>query len=176
MRPTAPPEGYRKDLEGWVDLPDGSSIFVRPIVPDDIERLAYAFAHADIETLRRRFFTGAPPADRPHLEYLAIVDYRSRLALIAMDEDGTGIGIGRYEGLEDGAAEVAIVVAPEWRRRGVATALLLGLEHAAASQGFSRLVALYLPENGAVEALLRSIGYGSRAVTDGIAVLTKDLP
>ncbi len=175
MRPDTPPPAYPRELEGWITLPDGTAIFVRPIVPEDIERLAYAFAHADIDTLRRRFFTGAPPTDRHSLEYLATVDYRSRLALIAMDEEGAGIGVGRYEGLDDGSAEVAIVVAPEWRRRGVASTLLTALEPAAAANGFVGLVALYLPENRAVEALLEGLGYGHRSVKDGIAVLTKDL-
>jgi RimJ/RimL family protein N-acetyltransferase len=92
-----------------------------------------------------------------------------------MDEDGAGIGVGRYEGLDGGSAEVAIVVAPEWRRRGVASTLLTALEPAAAANGFSRLVALYLPENRAVEALLEGLGYGQRSVKEGIAVLTKDL-
>jgi GNAT superfamily N-acetyltransferase len=179
MVPDEVPQGYPRDLEHWVDLPDGERIFIRPVVPQDVARLAYAFAHADLDTLRRRFFTAAPPADRQHLEYLATVDYQRRLALLATDRDGTSIGIGRYEAGtatdETGVAEVAIVVAPAWRRRGVGSALLCALEAPAARHGFASLAALYLPSNRAVEALLRSLGYGDRVTRDGISVVTKSL-
>ena len=124
MLPVHPPEGYPQDLEQWVELDDGVRMFVRPMVPDDVSRIAHAFEVGDIETIRRRFFTGAPPTDRTHLEYLANVDYDRRLALLAMDENGDSIGVGRYEGLDEDVAEVAIVVEPSWRRLGVGSKLL----------------------------------------------------
>ncbi len=175
MDPATPPPEYPEDLEQWIDLPDGGKIWVRPILPEDVARIEYAFAHADIDTIRRRFFTAAPPTDRAHLEYLANVDYVRRLALVAMDHEGNSVGIGRLEATAEHDAEIAIVVAPEWRRRGVASALLLALEDPARDRGLERLVALYLPDNGAVERLLMSIGYGDHRVADGIAELTKDL-
>lgn len=175
MRPVDPPGAYPSHLEQWVVLPSGDRVFLRPIVPPDVARLQYAFENADMETLRRRFFTGAPPSDRAHLEYLANVDYEHRLALLALDEEGNGVGIGRYEATEPGDAEVAIVVAPDWRRRGVGSAILLALEPAAVEHGITRFVALYLPDNKPVEALLMGIGYGDRRIVDGIAELVKPI-
>jgi GNAT superfamily N-acetyltransferase len=179
MHPEEVPDGYPRDLERWVKLPGGEAIFLRPILPVDVPRLEYAFAHADIETVRRRFFTAAPPTDRAHLQYLTTVDYSSRLALIAMDTTGESIGIGRYEGgvdvVGEGVAEVAIVVAPTWRRKGVGATLLLALEAPAMSHGIGTFSALYLPSNTGVERLLLSIGYSGRTVTDGIATLIKPL-
>jgi GNAT superfamily N-acetyltransferase len=179
MAPERVPDGYPGSLERWIEVADGRRIFVRPIVPEDVTRLAFAFAHADLDTLSRRFFTAAPPSDPASLAYLATLDYRFRLALLAMDDTGTSIAIGRYEGASDvggaGVAEVAIVVAPPWRRRGVGRALLCALEHPALDNGFTSLTALYLPSNRAVEALLESIGYGERHVEGGIAVLTKHI-
>ena len=175
MDPDDVPPGYPRDLERWIPVADGHRIWVRPVLPEDVARISNAFANADIETIRRRFFTAAPPSDRAHLEYLANVDYRTRLALVAMDSDGNSVGIGRFEATSDREAEVAIVVAPVWRRRGVGAAILSALEAPAAERGIVRLVALYLPENDAVERLLISIGYGGRRIVDGIAQLTKDL-
>jgi len=179
MVPESVPSGYPRALEQWVALADGRRIFLRPIIPDDVARLAFAFAHADIETLRSRFFTAAPPSDRASLEYLATLDYDHRLALLAMDETGASIAIGRYEGgpdpSDDHTAEVAIVVAPPWRRLGVGATVLCTLEPPAIEHGFTSLTALYLPSNRAVEALLRSIGYDQRHVEDGVAELTKRL-
>lgn len=175
MRPSEIPEGYPDALEQWVDVGEGHRVFVRPIIPDDMARIQYAFAHADMETLRRRFFTAAPPTDRAHIEYLARVDYDHRLALLAMDPQGISVGIGRYEQIGDGVAEVAIVVAPLWRRRGVGSVLLELLEPAALAHGITTLKALFLPDNRAVEALLVGIGYGDRHVVDGIVEVTKSL-
>ncbi len=175
MRPSDPPTDYPRELEQWTDLPGGERIFIRPILPEDVARIANAFEHADIDTIRRRFFTAAPPTDRAHLEYLARVDYVKRLALVAMDSNGDSVGIGRYETTADGKAEVAIVVAPTWRRLGVATALLLALEAPAISHGIDAFHALYLPENTSVERLLVGLGYGDRRVIDGIAELVKPL-
>jgi len=179
MHPNDVPDGYPRDLERWVDLPGGEPVYIRPILPGDVARLEYAFAHADVQTVRSRFFTAAPPTDRAHLLYLTTVDYRMRLALIAMDETGTSIGIGRYEGgaeiVGEGAAEVAIVVAPTWRRKGVGAALLLALEAPALAHGISTFSALYLPSNTGVERLLLSIGYTGRTAADGIATLIKPL-
>ena len=175
MDPDQVPDGYPEELEGWIPVKDGHRIWVRPIVPEDVARIAYAFEHADIDTIRRRFFTAAPPTDRAHLEYLATVDYVHRLALVAMDEDGNSVGIGRFEATSDTDAEIAIVVAPDWRRLGVGAALLGALEDPARERGIERFVALFLPENTAVERLLQTIGYGERRLVEGIAELTKNL-
>ena len=175
MQPLERPEGYPVELEQWVELPSGHRMFHRPIIPEDVARIEYAFAHADIETLRRRFFTAAPPTDKAHIEYLATVDYRNRLALVGMDAHGAGVGIGRYERTGATEAEVAIVVAPEWRCRGVGSVLLEALEAPARHNGIERLIALYLPENKAVDGLLAGIGYGDRIIKDGITEVTKAL-
>lgn len=175
MDPEGVPDGYPEDLEQWIEVDQGHRIWVRPIVPEDIARIVYAFEHADIDTIRRRFFTAAPPTDRAHLEYLANVDYTRRLALVAMDGEGNSVGIGRFEATDGTDAEVAIVVAPEWRRLGVAAALLRALEDPGRSRGVTRFVGLYLPENTAVERLLQTLGYGGRRMVDGIAELAKDL-
>lgn len=175
MHPDDAPDGYPTDVEQWLELTDGSPMFVRPMIPDDVARIEHAFAVADIETIRRRFFTAAPPTDRAHLEYLANVDYDRRFALLAMDENGNSIGVGRYETTEPGIAEVAIVVDAPWRRRGVGSLLLTALEPIARDHGVTQFLALYLPENKGVERLLEDLGYDDHKIVDGVAVLDKAL-
>lgn len=175
MLPPNPPAAYPEDAEHWVDLGSGDRILIRPIVPEDVERIANAFEKGDMETIRHRFFTAAPPSDRPHLEYLANVDYIKRFALLALDENGDSIGIGRYESTAEHAAEVAIVVEESWRKKGIASVLVAALEPWARVHGISRFNAIYLPENKAVERLLLSLGYGDRQLEDGIVTVTKQL-
>ena len=175
MAPVDVPDGYPRDLEQWVDLADGDRVFVRPMIPEDVARIQYAFEHADIDSVRRRFFTAAPPSDRAHMEYLATVDFDRRLALLAMDDQGNSIGVARYEQESEGEAEIAIVVAPGWRRKGVASMLVSLLDEPARSHGFTVLKAYYLPSNKAVEKMLISIGYAPSDVTDGVACLRKPI-
>ena len=175
MVPTAPPGNYPRSAEQWVKLDSGERIFLRPVIPEDVERIAHAFEVADVESIRRRFFTAAPPSDRQHLEYLANVDYVARYALLACDEHGNSVGIGRYERTGESAAEVAIVVESSWRTKHVGSILLTALEPVALHNGITELVAVFMPENLPVDRLLASLGYGDRHIEDGIVRVTKAL-
>jgi len=175
MVPSAPPANYPKSAEQWVELDSGERVFLRPIIPEDVERIAHAFEVADVQSIRRRFFTAAPPSDRPHIEYLANVDYVSRFALLACDRDGNSIGIGRYEGSGDSAAEVAIVVEGSWRKKRIGSIVLTALEPIAIENGISELIAIFLAENTPVDRLLASLGYGDRRIEDGAVIVAKTL-
>ena len=176
MRLEDVPEGYPRALEEWVSVGKGGRIFLRPIAPADATRMGHALEFGDPETIQRRFLTGAPPKGHGAIEYLVTLDYRYRLAIIAMDDDGNSIGIGRYEGSEGSeSAEVAIVVDPQWRHRGVGSVLLRHLESHARSIGIERFIALYQPDNTGVAALLKSIGYQPAPMMDGLVAVTKSL-
>ncbi len=87
------PEGYPTSLDREERLTDGALVHVRPIVPPDIERMRHAFEVGDADSIRRRFLTGAPPSDESHLHYLVDIDYRRRLAVVALDANGNSIGL-----------------------------------------------------------------------------------
>ncbi len=174
MAPIDPPESYPSGLDREEVLADGARIRIRPIVPADIERLRHAFAVADTETIRRRFLTGAPPSGEGHFHYLVDIDYRRRLALLAMDMEGNSLGVARYEAVEDSTlAEIAIVVTPEWRKRGVGHILVEALEAPAREAGFEQFEALYAPDNRGISILLERLGYGDRRFEDGLVCVTK---
>lgn len=176
VTPLDPPAAYPAGLNREEILPDGTPIRVRPIVPADIERVRHAFAVGDVETIRGRFFTGAPPSGEDHLHYLVEIDYVMRLALVAIDMDGNSIGIARYEGVEGlGSAEIAIVVDPEWRSRSVGRTLVTALEAPARDAGITEFEALFLPGNRVIAALLESLGYGDRRLEDGLVRVTKPI-
>ena len=168
------PEGYPSELEAAVVLDDGAAVTFRPILPEDGTEIARAYAEADADTLFHRFFTAAPNIGEKQIHYLSEVDYKRRLALVALDADGHGVGIARYESLTDPAqAEVAVVVHSEWRRRGIATELLGRLEDPALRQGITELIAVYLPENRAVARVFELLGYSSPRLADGLARVEK---
>ena len=170
------PEGYPRELEGEFELSDGRNVRIRPILPADVDDLTEAIAHADSETLLHRFFTAAPHLSEKQIHYLAEVDYRRRLALVAADGEGRGVAVARYECHSNcSAAEVAVVVAPEWRTGGLATELLKRLEEPARKSGFSEFDAVYLPENRPIAKVFERLGYSEQHIEDGLARVSKPL-
>lgn len=172
--PDARPGEYPRAFERVITLRDGRRVDVAPIVPADAPELVAAIHDADPATLRARFLGGPPPLTPQLLDELTRVDYVTRFALVARD-DGTGIAVARYIADGAGAAEVAIVVAPQWRRLGLATALLQLLAERAAACGITTFTATYYAGNRPV-AELASENSARVVIADGIAELATQLP
>lgn len=178
-RPAGPrPDGYPAQYEVRLSLADGRRVQIRPILPTDAAELAEAIRTADAETLRLRFLGAPPPITAAVLDALTNVDYTSRFALVARAR-GKGIAVTRYAALppdEDGsvAADVAVVVAPEWRRRGLATLLIQLLARRAAECGIERFTATFLARNRPVVELAHE-GGARVVIADGAAQLSARL-
>ena len=143
-----------------VVLRDGRAVTIRPIRVSDLPELRRALREADPETLHRRFLGGRPPQSTEELRRLVTVDHVTREALVAIAPDGRGVGIARYEGLpeDEHTADVAVAVDPQWRRVGLASALLVRLATAALHHGVKRVQADYYATNADVADLLRRAG------------------
>lgn len=165
------PPGYPREFERCLRLDDGRTVWVRPIRPADASEVAEAMAHADADTLHRRFLGPPPRLTTRLLTWLTTVDYLRRFALVAGDPStGRGIAVARYETVGDGIAEVAVVVDPGWRRAGLATALLELLAEAALARGIHTFQAAFLAENRPVASLLQHAGGNARQmIKHGVA-------
>ena len=64
-------------------LPDGRVIVIRPIRPDDQERLRASHSRLSPLTRYRRFMTSKPYLSAADAAYLAEIDGRSHYALVA---------------------------------------------------------------------------------------------
>lgn len=174
--PDTAPEGYPSSLELRTRLLDGRKAFVRPILPTDAEELQRAVQEADPETLRRRFLGGSPPHTPEEFEHLVCVDYRRRLAVVALAEDGHGVGIARYEALGDtDTAEIAVAIDPAWRHIGLATTLLRQLATGAIANGIHRFSAEFFADNLDVTDLLQESEQPYRHLTEDAGVVTVEL-
>lgn len=170
----ARPPGYPADYESLIRLADGRRVEVRPILPSDAPELAEAIRTADAETLHARFLGGPPPLTKAVLDGLTQLDYVSRFALVARSH-GRGVAIARYSALPpagDGSvvAEVAVAVAPEWRRVGLASALVETLARRGLECGITRFTALFLATNRPVIELARE-GQARVVIAEGAAQL-----
>ncbi|WP_082403331.1 GNAT family N-acetyltransferase [Saccharothrix sp. NRRL B-16348] len=140
-------------------LADGRHVRLTPVTPADREELAEALRNADVDTLFQRFCGAAPPVTPALLTHLTDLDHVRRCAIVARDTTGRGVAIARYEATgEPGAAEVAVVVAPPWRRVGLATAMVARLASSASANGFDRFTATHLAGHRAVARMLRAAG------------------
>jgi RimJ/RimL family protein N-acetyltransferase len=135
---------------------------VRPIRPDDTERLRAFHASLSADTVMMRFFHLMPELPRSMAEHFTHVDYNNRMALVAAQGDGAGerfLGVVRYDRIGPAQAEVAFVVEDRWQGHGIATALLLLLAQYARERGFTSFVAFTLGSNLKMLDVLKHCGY-----------------
>ena len=102
-----------------ITLDDGAVLTVRPIAPDDVDRLGRMFERLSPTTIYRRFFSPIHEASPRMLMRLTNVDHDRREALVALDGDEI-VAVARYDG-QAGAieAEIAVTVEDAWQHRGV---------------------------------------------------------
>jgi RimJ/RimL family protein N-acetyltransferase len=140
-------------------LPDGASILIRPIRADDKRMLEDGLRHLSDESVQRRFLTLKRSFSRSELRYLTEVNGRDHVALVAEypgDSVRRLIAVARFVRLADDptAAEVAIVVADDWQRRGVGTQLTELLAERARQSGIRRFTATMSSDNVAAHRLM----------------------
>ena len=129
-----------------VSLRDGAQVEIRPVRPDDEAALERFLDGLSTESRALRFFSAA--ASMHIAAHLAVdVDFRDTFSLIAL-KDGEIVGHGMYGLRRPDSVEVGIAVADNWHGRGVGTALVAALAHAAVDNGFETVEAVVLPGNG----------------------------
>jgi len=141
---------YPADLVSTVTLRDGTELTVRPIRPDDAQRLVAFHATLSQWTVYLRFFSSHRELSDEEVRRFTRVDYHLRLALVVENERGL-VAVGRYDRLPGTAdAEVAFVVADDFQHHGIGTLLLEELARAAWPRGITYFVAEVLTSNTAM--------------------------
>jgi acetyltransferase len=149
-------------------LSDGRVVVIRPIRPDDVERLRAAHGRLSPLTRYRRFMTAKPHLSAADATYLADIDGRNHYALVATFTDHEGdeaapiIAVARFvRSPEDSAAaEFAIVVGDDWQSEGVGRELMGRLVDAAVTLGVRRFQATMLADNVAIQRLAERFAVG----------------
>lgn len=106
------------------------------------------------------------------------------VGIVAQDEGGVPVGAAWYRRftvdahgygyLGPGVPEVTLAVEPEWRRRGVGTALLAALSGAARARGVRALSLSVEPDNPAVRLYERA-GFRRVGVVEGALTMRLDV-
>ena len=165
-------------LEHDVVLNDGRKVHVRPIRPADGDRLREGFVQLSLESRVGRFLSPLRALSDADVRYLTEVDGVDHVAVVAVDPgSGRGLGVARYvrSTRDPVAAEVAVTVAEDVRRRGLAEVLLSTLADAARARGIEKLTAEVLSDNHRVRSLLRKLGARATQREGSVTLYAKPL-
>ncbi|GAA0540898.1 GNAT family N-acetyltransferase [Saccharopolyspora subtropica] len=167
---------YPRQWEADVVLSDGGTMHLRPITPDDAEKLVAFHGRLSDRTRYYRYFGPYPRMPKRDVDRFTHVDYVNRVALVALLGDDI-VAVGRYDRLgEQKSAEVAFVVEDQHQGRGLGSILLEHLAAAARERGLRRFVAEVLAENSKMVRVFLDAGYQvSRAMEEGVVHLEFDI-
>jgi acetyltransferase len=148
-------------LESAERLPDGTTIRLRPVRPEDERLLVDLAAHMSPEDMRRRFLAAMRGLSHELAARLSRIDPDRDVALLAFAEGAEEVlGVARFSADPDNrAAEFAIAVRTDWKGHGLGHLLMTRLTQLARQRGIDELVGEVLPENAAMLQLCREFGF-----------------
>lgn len=163
-----------------VVLRDGQSLKVRPIDPDDKERLKDFFYRLSPLTRYMRFQHVKNYISDEELAYYTEVVPPERCAYVATKGEGSEeliVAVGRYDAMPDmQRAEIAFTVEDNIQVRGIGTALLEKLAQTASSYRIKRFIAGVFTENTRMLELFDESGFKiNRELIEGVYQITIDL-
>ncbi len=162
-------------------LPAGEAVTVRPIRPDDADRLQDYLRGLAPQSRHNRFLGAVSELAPREIARLVRMDGPGELALVALAHRGRDAAIiaEAIHVIEPGSArcEFALSVADAWRRRGLGTLLLRLIECRAQWVGVRHLFGDVLRDNAAMKGLARKRAFSLHApVSDARLVeIVKDL-
>jgi RimJ/RimL family protein N-acetyltransferase len=142
---------FLEEYKSRLQLADGKTIFVRPLLPSDEIAYRNFFYSLREETIYLRFFQNIRVfSHKMAQQHWASLDYRRNLTLIGLVRHQANqeiMAIATYAAVDERYAEVAFVVREDFQGRGMATVMLDRLERIAIRNGFMGFTANVLPTN-----------------------------
>ena len=142
----------------------GQSLVLRPIRPEDEAQHKAFVDHLRPEDLRLRFFSVRRELPRSELARLTQIDYAREMAFIAVrslpDASAQTLGVVRAVIDPDNVdAEFAIIVRSDLKGHGLGHLLMRKMIQFLERRGTLRMIGQVLPENSAMQDLVRSNGF-----------------
>jgi GNAT superfamily N-acetyltransferase len=135
------------------------SIGIRPLRPEDAPRLQDTHRRLSPEAIRLRFHGYLRELPDEMARHFCTVDGYDRAAFAAVTGDPERIvGVGRYDWLGDGVAEVAFVVEDGYQGQGIGGRLFDTVLNAARSRGAHTLLAQVVHGNSTMRHMLQRTG------------------
>jgi acetyltransferase len=156
-------------------LRDGNQIVIRPIRPEDEPLMVKFHETLSDRSVYLRYFCSLSLSRRVAHERLLRIcfgDYEREMALVAeLTDPGTGerriMGVGRLSKLRSGnEAEVAVLVSDQYQKLGLGYELLRRIIEIARDEKLSQVSAEMLPDNLAMQVIMKRLGFRVRASDD----------
>ncbi len=146
-------------LRESIKLRDERSVVLRPIDPDDADKLIDFHNHLSFEAQYYRFFGPKPQLTQEEAAYLANVDFHKRFAIVAeaeVDGERAIVGVGRFDVNSPGVAEAAIVIRDDFQHVGLGTEILNRMREVGKGAGLKAFNAEILAENAQMLGILEA--------------------
>src|SRR5690625_802609 len=133
--------GYPSHWEADVVLRDGAAAHLRPVSPDDADRMARMHAGQSDSSIYLRYFTFKSTLTDKELRRFTQVDHVDRVSLVVLLDEEI-IGVGGYDRLDGGSeAEVSFNISDAHQGRGIGSILLEHLAAAGREHGLAQFSA-----------------------------------
>ncbi|MGJ9405070.1 GNAT family N-acetyltransferase [Nesterenkonia aurantiaca] len=164
--------GYPAHWEADVVLRDGAAAHLRPINPEDAERLQRLHSSQSESSIYLRYFTFKSALTEKELARFTRVDHVDRVAMVILLDEEI-IGVGGYDRIDGtGEAEVSFNISDRHQGRGLGSILLEHLAAAGRERGLERFSAEVLPENRKMLGVFSEAGYETqRSFEDGVVMV-----
>ncbi len=161
---------YPSRLIRLTHLPDGTSIRIRPIRPEDAELLKEFVRGMSSETKYFRFMQAIDELTPEMLFRFTQLDYSREMAVIAVTEGEKKtiqLGVARYTVNPDGTScEFAIAVSDKHRGMGIGSQLMETLMEAAHNHGVRVIEGEVLSDNHRMLSLMQQLGFSITSSMD----------
>jgi acyl-CoA synthetase (NDP forming)/RimJ/RimL family protein N-acetyltransferase len=171
---------YPRELEETLSLPDGSTLLIRPVRPEDEPAFVTGFARLTAQDVRMRFMHVVKELTHDEAARLTQIDYDREMALVAVrqwpDQPPEGCGVARIISDPDREqAEFAIILLREATGIGLSNLLLRRLIQYACDQGIRELFGEILRENEPMLELCRAMGFTVKVCPEDSGVMIATL-
>jgi acetyltransferase len=167
---------YPKSLEEPVQLGDGRTLLLRPILPEDEPALQHAFAMLTPEEVRMRFFAPMRTLDHVRAARFTQIDYDREMALILTDPGVAGrteiYGVVSLSADPDNErAEYAVLVRHDMAGMGLGILLMRRIIDYARQRGIKEIVGDVLRENQTMLKLCKLLGFETRRDPEDLEIV-----
>lgn len=163
---------YPSQHEQLCPLAGGGEYIVRPVHPDDASMLQAFVRSLSPESRYFRFVSSMQELPATMLSRFTLIDYDREMALVALiteettDAQGNAVettrivGVSRYITNPDRAScEFSLVVADEFKGRGLGSRLMLSIMDFAREKGLTEIEGLVLANNPNMLKLMKGLGF-----------------
>ena len=162
---------YPKELETTVQLGDGRTLLLRPVLPEDEPAFQETFAKLTSEQRRQRFFTPVKTLSHFMAARFTQLDFDREMALVLADEGIPGraqiYGVASLNADPDNReAEYAIVVRDDITGAGLGILLMRRIIDYARSRGIGSIWGDVLKDNTTMLKMCRALGFSQSSDPD----------